>query len=103
MCVGLWVPEAAPEENEFNSYLLIHLDTFFSVTFIFKEGFNTTFILALMASSTVSRPLYLPSERITWSSQTGPEVYCLISSSCIQRQLHMSDAEVSLSAFSSRG
>lgn len=51
------------------------------------------FILVFMTSSTVSHPLYLPSERITQSSQSGPDVYCLISSSCIQRQLHTSDTK----------
>lgn len=66
---------------------------FSSVTFIFKEGFNTMFILVFTASSAVSYPLYLPSERITQSSKRGPHVYCLIPSSCIQIQLHTSNTE----------
>lgn len=67
------------EENDVSSRILTHSDTFSIVTLIFKEGFNTMFVLGFMVSSTLSQRLCLPSERITQASQSGPDVCCLIS------------------------
>lgn len=95
LCRLSWGPETVPG-GEWLQQPCTHTlrYVFFSVTFIFKEGFHTMLILVSMASSTVSHPLYLPSERIPQPSQSGPDVYCLISSFYIQRQLHTSDTEV---------
>lgn len=61
--------------------------------FEFEKSFNIMFTLVLMSSSTVSVSIIFLPERITQSSQSVLDVYCLITSSCIQRRLRMSDTE----------